>query len=452
MFGKRLLQIGIPPINKATVSAFIAGISPALVNDLSKIITVDGIDLEQMTNQPGFSTNAKFQVGYPKEAPQINVDIGYFSSLTTVEDTSLVSLQLPNGLQFAPRNRNVAIHCNAIVSRDPQIGSKVQNMVNYVLQDSSPPSFAGFTGLIFGLSSTVNIITFSKVGVNIDTPTLISMTKSIISASNVSLASLTKFIPPGLIKVQGSDVGINSPTDVSIKVQTILKNPYKMTAKLGSVATVSLLNDQRFSGFFIAPLIVSSGTAPLDLSMTLQPSMGGNGMAVLVRDFVDDVQALNMNTKFRIGVSGFVMNPPGVTNGPAVIDQFQSVIFNTPASKLFSLISELDIESLASVVISPSSPIDVSAIIPTQQSLQLMKPVIKFVKLNCLSNSALSTGADVDYTNPLSVYINAPYIAISMGLNQQTFVDSSLAGFKLTRSQGNGNDKCLFFRINENTA
>ena len=116
-----------------------------------------------------------------------------------------------NGFVFNKAVKKLNVDVAAVVGRDPEIGVKSQNLVNALFLDGQLFSFAGVTGLIFGESATDNIITFSKVAVNMDQKT-INSAAALLGASG----SAPKLVS-GLIKINSVDFSIVSGNDISIK-------------------------------------------------------------------------------------------------------------------------------------------------------------------------------------------------------------------------------------------
>ncbi|KAJ3251593.1 hypothetical protein HK103_002237 [Boothiomyces macroporosus] len=442
IFGQRILHLQIPGINKEALINLVASNSTGkIMSALSNLVTVGNVNLGQLTDKPGFGAKGNVQVAYPAGFPQLIIDIGYFNLATTVEDTSLMTLQLPAGLKFYPQSSGTDINGQAVIGRDPAIGSKVQKFVNALVADdrTKSPSFAGVTGLSFGASPTQNFVTFSKVVVDVRTDTILNILLPSNSSTSDMIQSVVNMLPANLIKATGADVAVTSASDVGLSTSMNVNNPFKIIEiSLGTTQLNALLGAQTLSGVSVSPLDIKGGNSSLTSKIGLTVATGANGQAKNVATLVNAVLAKDTTSQLMAGVTGFTLLPPGVTSGPAVIDQFAGVTVNVASGKLINLGYEV-YNYIASS--QGKGPIDISALLPDTTDLNKLlgefNPSIKSIQSSTAPNRVLNAGAAASYTNPLPLSAKLPYVAVDASLNGVLLATTQVSNIELDRTSGN---------------
>ncbi|KAJ3325027.1 hypothetical protein HDV06_005616 [Boothiomyces sp. JEL0866] len=441
IFGQRILHLQIPGINKEALINLVAGNSTGkILSALSNLVSAGNVNLGQLTDKPGFGAKGNVQVAYPAGFPQLIIDIGYFNLATTVEDTSLMALQLPSGLKFYPQSSGTDINGQAVIGRDPAIGSKVQKFVNALVADdrTQSPSFAGVTGLSFGASPTQNFVTFSKVVVDIRTDTILNIVIPSNSSTSDLIQSVVDMLPANLIKATGADVAVTSASDVRLSTSVNVNNPFKVIEiSLGTTQLNALLGSQTLSGVSVSPLDIKGGNSSLVSKIGLTVATGANGQAKNVADLVNAVLANDTSSKLMAGATGFTLLPPGVTSGPAVIDQFAGVTVNVASGKLVNFGYEV-----YNYIVNAQGkgPIDISALLPDTTDLNKLlgefNPSIKSIQSSTAANRVLNAGASAAYTNPLPLSAKFPYVAVDASLNGVLLATTQISNIELDRTSG----------------
>ncbi|KAJ3274151.1 hypothetical protein HDV01_003434 [Terramyces sp. JEL0728] len=440
IFGQRIIHLQIPGINKEALINLVASNSTGkIMSAMSNLISVGNVNLAQLTDKPGFGAKGNVKVAYPAGYPQLLIDIGYFNLATTVEDTSLMTVQLPTGLKFYPQSSGTDINGQAVIGRDAAISSKVQKFVNALTADdrTQNPSFAGVTGLSFGASPTQNFVTFSKVVVDVRTDTILNVVLPSSNSTDI-VQTVVNMLPANLIKATGLDATVSSASNVALSANANVNNPFKVIeVSLGTTQLTALLGSQTLSGVSVSPLDIKGGNSSLTSNVALTVATGANGQAKNVADLVNAVLAKDTSSSLKAGVTGFTLLPPGVTSGPAVIDQFAGVIVNVATGKLISL--GLEIYNYISSS-QGKGPIDISALLPDTTDLNKLltefNPSIKSVQSATAENRVLNAGTSASYTNPLPLSAKLPYVAVDTSLNGVLLATVQMSKFELDRSSG----------------
>lgn len=403
-------------------------VAAGVASDVSKLINIGHIDIAQMNDRPGFSAKGKVDISYPDGLPELLVDIGYFRVDNTIESTTLIGLELPNGLKFKPSSVGTDVNGAAVLPNDPQIAAKVQKFANALLRDRSVPSYAGMTGFRFGPSQQSSIQTFSKIHFDLSTTAILDVLEEMSNGSPDVSSMLVSLIPPGTVKIEGVDFAVGSSNDVSLKIQTTLTNPTKFSLNLGSMDVSSLLDDQTLSGIKVSPIKILPGTGAFNLDVSLKPSSGDNGMSNKVATIADAV----LNHKFDInvigGITGIKLTPEGGSSG-AIINQLEPVKVELPVSDLLNVALNTKLPA--------ASPLDLTAVLPSSDILSQLGPQIKFLQAIAQPNGKMSSGADFGYTNPLPLSAKVPYFAVSTSFNGMPAVDTEISSIQFERKSGN---------------
>jgi hypothetical protein len=424
LFGAQILKFAVPAICKECLLDSFPGQVVSTI-PVTSLVKINSMDVSQLSSQAGFGAKGIVEVKYPSQYPAISIDIGYFNLGTTIESSDLVSLQLPNGIKFFPKSDGTAIDARMIISKDAQIPSKVQSLADVLINDQDAgSSYAGINKFAFGLSASSQIVTFSKLNIDMNTKTI----KSLLSSqSSKSSSLLSSFITPNMIKLESADFSLDSSTKAALTITSTVKLPIpNLSFSMGSLSLTSLINDNQLVSLSISPLSLAGNNAPLKLSVGMNIATGANGnsenMARLASGFINSDSALDI----LLGVTGLTITPQG--DGGAVIDQFARVKVSAKSGKL--------IQTLKSSGSSSPSALDLSAVLPGNDLLTKLNPDIKFVLFHALTGGAINSGADLAYSNMLPLSAKVPYFSITFLLSGEEVVNIEVIGIELVRQSG----------------
>ena len=422
IFGKETVKFGIPPICKECLLNSKA-VSVGSSISVKQLATVRSIDVSQLTTTSGFSAKGIVDVNYPEGLPSLSVDIGFLHLDATVESVRLMAIELPSGLKFFPQVHGTNIDASAILARDGQVPGKVQKLADAILNDTPLPSYAGITGLAFGASSSNKIVTFSKIVVDVDSTAIKTALAS--SGSAKSSGSLLK---AGMVKVRDIDISLNSATYAAISLGTVIENPIPtLTFSIGTISLEALLDDQTFVGLSISPIALGKGGSAVNIGLNMKLATGAGDLDKKVAKLVQAYLKKDSSISTSIGVTRLTISPPGISSGPAVIDQLSAIMINIPAAKL--------LQSSAAASSGPG-PLDTSAIMPPSNIATMLNPSVKFVQMEAKSGGVLTAGGDVGYTNPLPISVKIPYFAITTVLAGRDAMTVEVSGMQVVRQAG----------------
>lgn len=428
IFAKEVISIGLPAICKEclisqkTASSLIKSSKP-----LTKLAVIRSVEIAQTIDRPGFSAKGTVDVAYPEGLPSLSVDIGFFHLDATVESTKILALELPTGLKFFPQAQGTNINGEAILNRDSELPSKVEKFANAILNDGTLPSFAGVTGLTMGSSPQTKLITFSKIVIDVNTASIVK----IISSGATNTFDASSFISPGMIKIKNADFAIKTATEASLTIGTVILNPIpNLKFSIGTISLDAILEKQKLVSLEISPISLTSGESAGKLGLEMRLSDGSNGMDRNVATFATAFLNEDANLALLAGISSLKISPPGISSGPAVIDQFSFVKVQVASGKLIGLLNK------PTETPSKGSPLDLSAIIPDGDILAQLNPVIKFVLLDAQPNGLLKIGGDAGYSNPLPISVKMPYLSINFVLAGRDAMNIEITGIELSRQAG----------------
>jgi hypothetical protein len=439
VFGERVIDFGIPPIDKEALIAF-AFSKPAtdfissIKSDLVALIKFGQVDIAQLNDRSGFGARGHIDVQYPPNFPELRIDIGYLHIDSTVEDVKLVGLELPVGLKFFPQDKGTEINGAAILARNDQFADKVQKLANALLFESELPSYAGVEGFAFGASQSDHYITFEKIVIEISTNTIINVVEKIAPNSSDLVSLALSYIPNGLVKFNGADFSIDSSTAISLQVQSTVNNPFPITFSIGTLTLDTYLgvDGQTLASITVSAITIGLGSSPLNLDVGLGLSTGANGMAQNIASVVNAVLNHDTSLSLPVGVTNMKLTPVNRANDDAIIDQLASLRIGFSVGKIIGFASNL----LSS---GGSGPIDISAIIPggsLSDILTSVNPQIKFVQALARADAILNTSVDVDYSNPFPLSAKLPYLGVSTSLDGISMLDLDITGIYLSRQSG----------------
>jgi hypothetical protein len=160
----------------------------------------------------------------------------------------------------------------------------------------------------------------------------------------------------------------------------------------------------------------------LSLSVLLDLASGNQGLSEKLAKIVQAIQHSEKLPEGSITVGDFVLYPPGVQSGPAVIDQFKSLKINLaiPSSGPTSNGSSEE-----------PSLIDISGLIHGH-SLKDLSASPHSAKIETKTGSVLELGAIVDYNNVLPITFKLPFAKTGLYLDGVSLVDPTVYGIELS--------------------
>jgi hypothetical protein len=425
LFAERVLTISLPAIDKVALVDTFA--NPSTSNAAKKVSAlVNGpINVAQLTDRPGFGANGNIQITFNETLPEVRVDLGFFNVDTTVESVRFASLEMPAGLKFFPQTGGTAINAAVVLNRDEQLGEKIQKLADSLLGNSEVPSHFGITNLRLGLSPSNQLVTFSKIAVDLDTGSI----KKLLGGSNAPSAGVP--LKPGMIKLDSLDLTVNSATELTASVSSRIDNPLsQLTVSIGSIGLNTIIDGQELMGMSISPIRLTTGANALPLTMGLRPVRGGNGLEEKVATFANAVLEKNEAINMQFAFTGLTLTPPGVTGGLAVIDQFRNVRMGMSAANIVRGMKS------GSQTTEGTSVIDTSALMPSGDFISQLGMSAKYLQVDVQSNQRIATGVDVDYNNPLPVSANVPFLSINTVVDGSEALDVEITGVGLARQAG----------------
>jgi hypothetical protein len=429
LFGERILNLSLPPIDKEYIIGLLSGPTPSMIlKDVQQLITLNSVDLAQLNDRPGFGANANVKIGYPAGLPEIRIDIGYFGLEGTVQSTDMVALELPTGLKFMPNDQATSINGAAVFSNSPDMPDKLANLVSAILSNDEGklPSYVGTKGLKLG-----NIITFSKLVIDLNTSTVKKVASKFLPTNPSSLIdSVLGRLPENILTVAGADLVVQSASEVSTTLSTTIKNPFPVSLSIGSVDVNTLLDEDLLARISISPIkINSNGESKVDLVVKLQQlSNGDNGMDQTVEQLVKAVLQKGFKSQVKIGINDMSLTP---TNPAARITQLSKISASVAAQPIIELLHNPQIGS--------KNLLDISKLLPPKDAdiLKLIAPKLTSVSAQTQPGAILNVGADVGYTNPLPLSASIPFFSVSTLLDKKTWLSARVSDLKLAQSGGN---------------
>lgn len=168
----------------------------------------------------------------------------------------------------------------------------------------------------------------------------------------------------------------------------------------------------------LSPLSLSPQAKDIDLSVLLGLASGN---PILSQKIAALVNSGFKSDSTHVTITGLVLNPPGVTSGPAVLDQFKNVKITLPLSGS---------TAPNSVAVKGPPLVDTSALIPANPLSSLaMSP--SQINIDTLPRSILSLAAQLDYDNSLPLSVTIPFIQTSVSVNDVELVQPTLRGIAL---------------------
>ncbi|KAG9067277.1 hypothetical protein KI688_012059 [Linnemannia hyalina] len=216
-----------------------------------------------------------------------------------------------------------------------------------------------------------------------------------------------QYLVPGMVNITNVGVFINSSTTVTVHAGAHLKNPLgNLPMNLGNVGLTVTLDGHSIANITTSNLTLPGGTAPVDVTATIQVADGSANPAV---------QA-SINNLVSTLVGG---NTP---SGPAPTITVSDLSIG--GNKLGTAPISLTVQPIGSN--EPIKPVDVStpAAPPVvglgeiiNPNITLAWPTLNKVVIKAVSGAQLTAGVGFAWNNPLNLDLEIPYISIDLGLN-----------------------------------
>lgn len=390
--------------------------------------SISQMSVKQLDLNPGFGTKGLFHINLPNWIPPVVLNFGYIQMDIWGGGASLITGRFPQGFLFDTRNPEAAFMLEMILKAD--IAAQVQAMIDYLflLEHSSLPLSVGASGLFIGKDAAHQIITFSKIFVDMK---LEDLRPHIVDISNTLIRSYSR---PGIVKLQGLDLDVKSSTSILAGFQSNIFNPTSITLDIGSISIGVASDGESLARIQLPQMSVIPGLQAFNLSMDAQIASGDspfNAVGAIIEDITH--QAQNHGTFSGFELSGLIFYPRNHPNGPGKIDMLSQIVIKIPSSLIHSLV-----ESILSDTAAGDSVIDMSAFIPSEKQLVEMRPVLRAVEFRALPGSTLKAGFSAEYTNPLPISIIMPYAeaTLTLGDFNHEMMTVGLSGLRLNRGRG----------------
>ncbi|KAI8823621.1 uncharacterized protein EV422DRAFT_362442 [Fimicolochytrium jonesii] len=397
---------------------------PCLLDMLTKNGTeipfgIVSLAIEQLLNAPGFSAIGAANVNFPDTLPQITADLGYASLDLAVEQVPAASAVLPQGLKFFPGTGPVPLNAQAILSRDPALPGKVQNLVNSLFHEGAGPSSVGITNLIFGPSANTSFVTFSKINIELNTTSFAGLIDRLTATAKSTL------LKPGMIHATALDLEVVSATEVNVGIGADFVNPVNITVSVGNIDLDALIDDARLLSLALPPLKLALGPGGLNIKAGLQLATGADGMAQKIATLVNDVVSGGQISNL-FGITNLVLSPPGTrgTANPAIIDQIKTVKITMPPSVINEMLAN-----------PADSPLDLSNILPSADLIDKLAIGPQAATLETLPGGVIAVSGSVGYNNPLAISAKIPFVQLEITLGGHDFVVAQISDIVLSRGQ-----------------
>ncbi|KAG0280092.1 hypothetical protein BGZ95_011316 [Linnemannia exigua] len=220
-------------------------------------------------------------------------------------------------------------------------------------------------------------------------------------------SAAAQYLVPGMLNITNVGVFINSSTTVTVHAGAHLKNPMgNLPMNLGNVGLTVTLDGHSLANITTSNLTLPGGTAPVDVTATIQVADGSANPAV---------QA-SINNLVSTLVGG---NTP---SGPAPTITVSDLSLG--GNKLGTAPISLTVQPIGGG--EPIKPVDVSTPAPPpvigvgeiiNPNITLAWPVLNKVVVKAVSGAQLTAGVGFSWNNPLNLDLEIPYISVDFGLN-----------------------------------
>ncbi|KAJ3411177.1 hypothetical protein HDV05_002643 [Chytridiales sp. JEL 0842] len=373
----------------------------------------------------------------PAGVPKLSASVGFFSLQFLIAQESLMNFQAPKGVKIL--NETLPEALEAVLDFEQpstSLTEALQRFADSLLpalfsdlpastnnNSSSSLSSVGLTGLTVGASESERISTFSKVEIHLPVSKLLPILQ------RTSQTIQSKLLTPRSIQVSTADLQVRSGTDVQVGAgvgftQTLLE---ELNVRVGEVGVeVGLGGVDGVVGVRVPGGVQVESRAGEQASVGLNVGMvlsdGSNGADVQVARTVD---------AFLLGSELPVVQVYGISLGP--LQTFRDLRITLPAS----LLTTLNPIDLSTGTLKPSSPLDLSPLLPSTDFLTQLNPRPANILLRTRMNAVLQTAGEVSYTNPLSLSGSIPFLSAAVGFpSANEAIRMNAQGLSIVRGEG----------------
>ena len=384
-------------------------------------------NIAQLRDRSGFGLTGEVEVPIIPGIPDATIDIGFLRIDTTIDRSGFIGLELVNGIKYSRSVTKMPLNAASIISKDPQTKRNFVKLGNTITGSGEQFSAIGTSNFRIGSSSTNQIVTFSKVVVEL--PATFVKAKIADTVNQLKSQSAVGGPKEPLAKVTSADFQILSATDISLQVISEVKNPIPgLTLDMGSLHMGVLLDDDTLVGLDISPITLGQGISMVDLKVLMKLSDGSNNMDQKVALLADAVLNKRTDSKLLAGVADIKITPSGGNPG-AVIDQMSEMKVNVVVGDVIGAMPEPGSSS-------GTLPLDISVLLPPAD-LDIQKLLkISRVQISALKDQVLSLSSNFGYTNPVPVSVSIPYLSMDTIVDNTRLVSTAITGVKLVPSQG----------------
>ncbi|KAI9220950.1 hypothetical protein BC828DRAFT_438574 [Blastocladiella britannica] len=406
------------PIQPIPLKSTLKSLVSAPATGGASTLKIGSIDVKQEADSPAITVTTKVDLGM--KLPIIDsLNLPFAKVDLQVDDSTILSISLPAGVNLSGSSSEVSLQIRATFANGGDVQSKVAALVNRYLGTQDGASKLAVTGINFGVASAP-FKTFEGVNVHLTSDDV----KDMLYKKDGSSASSGFSLPAGLLKPTGLDVAMTGANELTIGAQAVLQNPFPVSASIGSLSLSALLNDQTLATISLPPIsLTASGQNTLDLK-GIKITLGTSGaLPATIGDLVGKFMA-GQPLAGSVGVTGITLGSPS-GKADAGINTLAAVKITKDIPSLVSALSS-----------SGPSIIDTSAILPAG-GLSIPAPKLVSASVATQAGAVLSLSASLDYTNPLPVSINLPFVSLSAGVdNAGEIAAVSVGGLNIQRNSG----------------
>ncbi|KAL7749121.1 hypothetical protein RI367_005526 [Sorochytrium milnesiophthora] len=418
LFSGLELPLPIPPVHlKDKLIAMLSqpAAAPAPEDANKPKFAVKGLDVKQSGSEP--AVDVTLTADLPELGFIGHVDVPFFKVDLQVDDSTAVSLSLPNGIRMSSGDQNSKLQLHALFSNDNNVPQKVAGLVSrFINKDDTGLSTVAISGLGIGNSPQDYFHTLEKIKIGMNTNDIKEVMTHLPSGSS----PLSGFNMNGLIKPTFLDVNMIARNQVTLSTHTALNLPFSfpVTIDIGSLSLSALLNDQSLIDVSLPPIKLASGNNEIDLPNILITLSDAEGVRPVLGQLINQVVQKQPLSEV-LGLTGITLSPTAAGNStgssPAAIRTLSQVKVAVPLGSMSGA----------------GSVLDTSLLLPAG----LAMPAIKLNKASVATqaNAVLDLGASLTLVNPVPVSINLPFAALTVRLDNADLVTISIGGLNLGR-------------------
>ncbi|KAJ2996978.1 hypothetical protein HDV02_006000 [Globomyces sp. JEL0801] len=427
LFGKRIINFSLPKIKKDDLIQYLLTSKEfdGLLASIKKRIQIGKFSIAQLNDEPGFGVDGLVSIHYPTGVPRFGIDFGYFTIDTTIDLVKTIQIELPNGLKFIPSINDTTLNAKTIIGRNELIAPRAQTFVDSILNNRDVESSIGITGMKFGVSSTINIITFSKILFDLSTKDI----KSILSKVEFQKAIDTIDIR-NAIQLNSIDLDVKTSTNVLLAIGTVIKNPFNIDLQLGTIRLDVLIDSNTLLSLDISPIVLKHNENVLDLKIgvvLLKNAGDMNSKISQLFNYFLSVSGTDLS-KMIGGIGGLTLIPLNAKNSNSHINQFAPVKVQTSVNSLLT--------SVATIQDSKLNPINFERLLPKSDFFKSIDPKVLYGAVIAKTESRLNVGTDISYSNPLPISANVPFVSAAILIDEIQILNVEIVGIRLNRSSG----------------